>query len=242
MNSTNPVWKESVFKPSSEVDTARMTINGTIQKTGILLIIAILTGAFSWNQVAAGSGVPYQWIGFGGGLLFAIVASFKPSSTPITAPLYAGFEGLFLGGISAYYSALYNGIATQAFSLTMLTLGIMLFLYHTRIIRVTDKLRSVIMVGVGAVGVLYLVSFIGGFFGMPLGFLHGNGVMSIGISLVIVGIAAFSLLLDFDFIERGEQSGAPKHMEWYGAFALMVTLVWLYIEFLRLLSKLNSRD
>lgn len=242
MNSTNPVWKESVFKPSSEVDTGRMTINGTIQKTGILLIIAILTGSFSWSQVAAGSGVPYQWIGLGGGLLFAIIASFKPNSTPVTAPLYAGFEGLFLGGISAYYSALYNGIATQAFSLTLLTMGIMLFLYHSRIIRVTDKLRSVVMVAVGAVGVLYLVSFIGGFFGMPLSFLHGNGLLSIGISVAIIGIAAFSLLLDFDFIERGERSGAPKNMEWYGAFALMVTLVWLYIEFLRLLSKLNSRD
>lgn len=242
MQSTNPVLKESVFRPTAVGDNEIMTINGTIQKTGILLIIAILTGAFSWSQVAAGSGVPYQWIGLIGGLVFVLISSFKPTTSPWSAPLYAGFEGLFLGGISAYYNAMFNGIASQAFSLTMLTMGVMLFLYHSRIIKVTEQFRSIMTVLIVSVGLMYLVSFIGGFFGMPLAFLYGNGILSIGISVVITGIAAFSLLLDFDFIERGAQSQAPKHLEWYGALGLMVTLVWLYIEFLRLLSKFQSRD
>ncbi len=242
MKSTNPVWKDELFRPSGETSSGTMTINGAIQKTSLLLMIVVLTGAFSWWQFAEGSSVPYLWIGLGGGLVFGLWTSFSPTKAPMTAPLYAGFQGLFLGYISAIYGQQYAGIPEQAFFLTMLTLGLMLLLYYTRIIRVTEKFRSIITMAIGGIALAYLFSFIGGMFGMDTSFLHGNGMMSIGISIFVIVIASLSLLMDFDNIERGAQSQAPKYMEWYCAFGLIVTLIWLYLEFLRLLSKLQSRD
>ena len=237
--SNSPVWNAEVLRPGVESEV--MTINGTIQKTGLLLIIAILTGAFAWSQTLSGSSIPYQWIGLGVGLVIALIISFKPNKAPALAPVYAGFEGLFLGSISAWASLRYTGIASQAFFATMGTLAVMLALYHTRVIRVNDKFRAIMGVLIGAVCLLYLSTWVLGFFGVNMGFMVGSGLLSIGITVVIIGIAAFSLLMDFDMIERGSMSGAPKYMEWYGAFALMVTLVWLYIEFLKLFLKLQGR-
>lgn len=237
--SGNPVWRGDLLR--SGAGSEGMTVNGTIQKTGLLLIIAILTGAFAWSQTLQGSGVPYRWIGIIGSAIPAIFIYFKPDKAPLAAPVYAGFEGLFLGSISAYYSSYFNGIASMAFFATMGTMAIMLALYHSRVIRVTDKFRAIMLTAIGGVGLLYLVTMIASLFGMNFSFIFGNGPISIGLSVLIIGVAAFSLLLDFDMIERGTLGGAPKYMEWYGAFALMVTLVWLYVEFLRLFAKLQSR-
>jgi len=177
-----------------------------------------------------------------GGFILALVTVFKPKLSPYTAPFYALFEGLFLGGISALMNASYPGIVMQAVGLTFGTLFAMLFAYKTGLIKVTQKFRSGIIAATGGIMLFYMVTWILGMFGFGNGLYYGSSLLSIGISLFVVVIAALNLVLDFDFIERGAQSGAPKYMEWYGAFGLMVTLIWLYIELLRLLSKLASRD
>jgi len=175
-----------------------------------------------------------------GGLIAAIATIIKPNWSPVSAPIYSVFQGLFLGGISAALNLRFPGIAVQAVALTFGTLGVMLFMYKTGLIKVTEKLRTGIIAATLAVGLFYFVIMIISLFGGDTSFYMGNSLLSIGISLVIVGIAAFNLLLDFDFIDKGAQMGAPKYMEWFGAFGLMVTLIWLYIEMLRLLSKLRD--
>jgi uncharacterized YccA/Bax inhibitor family protein len=174
-----------------------------------------------------------------GGFITAMITIFRPTSSPITAPIYAVLEGMFLGGISAFFEGMYPGIAIQAVSLTLAVLGVMLFLYKARIIKVTEKLRGGIIAATGAIAVVYLVSWVLSMFNIYLPMIHSSGLMGIGFSLFVVGLAAFNLLLDFDFIEKGARNGAPKYMEWFSAFGLMMTLIWLYLEILRLLSKLN---
>jgi uncharacterized YccA/Bax inhibitor family protein len=193
--------------------------------------------------------MPWMIGGVISGAIVALVISFKPRLAPSLAVPYALLEGLFLGAISAFIaqrvpadSGIGGGIVFQAVVLTFTTALSMLALYAFRIIRVTEKLRSIVMAATGAVMLFYLVSFALSLFGVQMGMLHGSGNLSIGISLFVVGLAAFNLLLDFDFIERGARHGAPKAMEWFGAFALMVTLVWLYLEILRLLAKFSRRD
>ena len=180
-------------------------------------------------------------LGLVGGLILAMVTVFKQSWARVTAPLYAACEGLVLGGVSAIYEARYQGIVLQAVGLTLGTLAVMLVAYKTRAIKATEKFKMGVICATGAIALVYMVSWILGMFGINIGFIHSTGWLGIGISLVIVGVAALNLVLDFDLIEQGARQGAPKYMEWYGGFGVLVTLVWLYLEILRLLSLLNRR-
>lgn len=250
--SSNPVLKENVFSRDYSYNTEVMTINGTINKTALMLLIVIAAAIFVWNKFFAaiqvnpegGAAAVMPWVIGGGigGLITALVTAFRPKSSGISAPIYAIFEGLLLGGISALFESMYPGLVMRAVLLTLAVFFAMLFLYRSGIIKVTQKLKMGIFAATAGIAVVYLVSFIGGLFGMEFSFLHGNSNLSIGISLVIVAVAALNLVLDFSFIEEAAGAGAPKYMEWYGAFGLMVTLIWLYLEILRLLSKLASRD
>lgn len=238
-----------------------MTVSGSAFKCLMMLGIVLVTASITWgmmmdaisqSQQGTGGGstlLPIlMWGGAIGGFIVAIVTVFKPNFSPITAPIYAALEGLFLGGISAVFEQQFSanqsgleGIVFQAVLLTLSIAATMFALYGLRIIKVTEKLKAGIMIATFGVMAMYLVSFVLMLFGMPVSFLHSSSPLSIGISGVIVVIAAFNLLLDFDFIENGEKQGLPKWAEWYGAFGLMVTLIWLYIEVLRLLAKLRSR-
>lgn len=253
-SSNNPVMRESVFSGTgfgATSQTATMTVQGTMAKTAILLLALTFSAAYTWRMGLEdpGSVMPWMWGGVLGGFGLALAISFKPTWAPSLALPYALLEGLFLGAISVLIAGsvpaeagVSGGIVFQAVVLTITTAFSMLALYAFRIIKVTERLRSIVMAATGAVMLFYLVSMVLGFFGVHMSMLHGSGGLSIGISLFVVALAAFNLLLDFDLIERGTRSGAPKAMEWYGAFALMVTLVWLYLEILRLLAKLRSRD
>jgi uncharacterized YccA/Bax inhibitor family protein len=225
--------------------TARMTLNGTINKTGILLVCAIATAGWTWHLFAQSQDpadvAPWMMGGLIGGLICALITIFKKEWSPVTAPAYALFEGLALGGISAIYNVRSAGIAMQAVGLTFGTLFALLLLYRTGLIKVTQKFRLGIFAATGGIMLLYLAEMVLGLFGIHLTSINGSGAIGIGFSLIVVCIAALNLVLDFDFIERGVQYGAPKYMEWYGAFGIMVTLVWLYLEMLRLLSKLQRR-
>jgi uncharacterized YccA/Bax inhibitor family protein len=250
--SSNPALKENIFHKDYSISSEAMTINGTMNKTGLMLLIVMAAAIFTWNKFFAAIAVnpeggaaavmPWVIVGGIGGLITALVTAFRPQSSGISAPIYAIFEGLLLGGLSAIFESMYSGIVMRAVALTLAVFLAMLFLYRSGIIKVTEKLKMGIFAATAGIAVVYLVSFIGGFFGMEFSFLHGNSNFSIGFSLLVVAIAAFNLVLDFSFIENAAEQGAPKYMEWYGAFGLMVTLIWLYLEILRLLSKLASRD
>lgn len=237
MQSGNPalnLGKDAFAAPTFGSD--RMTVQGTANKTGLLLLLAFLGAGISW-----GSTQPTLWIMVGslGGLVMAFVTIFKKEWAAVTAPIYALLEGLFLGALS---SAFYPEFAIQAVGLTFGTLAGMLLAYSSGWIKVTEKLRSGIIAATGGIMLFYLASFVLGFFGIGIPGVFDGGLIGIGFSLIVVGVAAFNLLLDFDLIDNLVLQGAPKHLEWYGAFGLMVTLVWLYLEILRLLSKLSSDD
>ena len=247
--SGNPVFRGNTFSPDATFAAApaaqRMTLGGTVNKTGILLILCLATASIVWNRFFE-SGNPASimgllWLGLIGGLGAAIVTRFKRQWAAITAPLYALLQGLVLGGISAIFEAQYPGIVIQAIGLTFGTLGVLLFAYKSGWIKPTENFRLMIVAATGGIAILYLISFIMGFFGSSIGFIHSNGLFGIGFSLFVVAIAALNLVLDFDFIEAAAEQGAPKYIEWFGAFSLMVTLIWLYLEILRLLAKLRSR-
>ncbi len=253
MRSGNPALKESTFLDlgsGTVVSRAEgaMTLNGTVNKTGFLLLLTVLTAAFAWSQAfgADGNLAPgfsmYVWGGAIGGLVIALVTVFKKEWAPVTAPLYALVEGFFLGAISALYNHLYEGIVMQAVLLTFGTLFALLFAYRSGLIKATENFKLGVVAATGGIALVYLATIVLGFFGVSIPLIHESGLIGIGFSLFVVVIAALNLVLDFDFIETGVEQGAPKYMEWYGAFGLMVTLVWLYIEFLRLLAKLQSRD
>jgi uncharacterized YccA/Bax inhibitor family protein len=248
MRTANPLLRADTFDVRARSEQSTMTILGTVHKTGFLVLIVFAVAMWLWKEFPVRAGaIPaglYPWLigGAIGGLVTALVTSFKKEIAFVTAPLYAACEGLVLGGISALFDALYPGIAIQATGLTATTLLALLFAYRSGLIRATENFKLGVTAATGAIMLMYLASWILGMFGVPLPFLHGNGVLSIGISMVIVVIAALNLVLDFDFIEQGQEQGAPKHMEWYAAFGLLVTLVWLYIETIRLLAKLQSRD
>ena len=225
-----------------------MTIDGTVNKTALLLLLVVAGAMWPWGAILSGD---YQstatWLAYGfgaglGGMVVGFVTIFKKQWAMFTAPLYAVLEGVFIGCASALVETQYPGIVVQAVGLTFGTLGCLLLAYRSRLIQVTDKFRLGVVAATGAVMVLYLASFALGFFGISFPFIHDNGPVGILISAVIVGIAALNLILDFDFIEQGAAAGAPNYMEWYGGFALLVTPIWLYIEILRLLAKLRSRD
>jgi uncharacterized YccA/Bax inhibitor family protein len=180
-------------------------------------------------------------VGIIGGLIVALVTVFKQTWAPVTAPVYGLLEGLAIGGISAMFEAQYPGIVIQAVALTFGTCLVLLLAYKSRLIQATENFKLGVVAATGAIALIYFVSFILRMFGVHMPYIHGSGLIGIGFSIAVVTIAALNLVLDFDFIERGVQTGAPRYMEWYGAFGLMVTLIWLYIEILRLLSKLRSR-
>jgi uncharacterized YccA/Bax inhibitor family protein len=251
MRSGNPVLKESTFLDlgSGTVvsrESGAMTLNGTVAKTGILLLLCVITATFAWTQVSTPAGIVnaglYVWGGAIGGLVLAMVTIFKKEWAPVSAPLYALVEGFFLGAISAMYEARFGGIVFQAVLLTFGTLFALLFAYRSGLIKATENFKLGVVAATGGIFLVYLATFVLGFFGIQIPMIHDNGIVGIGFSLFVIVIAALNLVLDFDFIETGVERGAPKYMEWYGAFGLMVTLVWLYIEFLRLLSKLQSRN
>lgn len=244
MRSGNPSLKKEAFEKFDTIGTGQtMTIRGTVNKTFILILLVLATFVYSWNQFVEnpGSVLPLILIGAIGGLIVALITIFVPKVSPFTAPLYALLEGLFLGAISAQYEAQYGGIVFQAVLLTIGVLLSLLLAYKSGLIKVTQNFRLGVVAATGAIFLVYVFSFIGGFFGFNIPHLHEATPIGIAISVVIVIIAALNLVLDFDYIEHASASRVPKYFEWYGAFGLLITLVWLYLEILRLLSKLRSR-
>jgi uncharacterized YccA/Bax inhibitor family protein len=240
METSNPLLKrDSAFSGSWE-GAESMTLQGVINKTGILLLLCLGAAAFAWTQPALSG--PLIVVGLIGGLIACLVGTFKPAVSPIAAPIYAVLEGLVLGAISQIVEMRFPGIVVNAMLLTFGVLGFMLLLYATRTIRVTDRLVKGVLAATAAVCLVYLVDVVLNLFGMSVPYIHQAGAIGVGISVVIVGIAAFNLLIDFAVIESGVSNGSPRYMEWYSGMALLVTLVWLYLELLRLLSKLRSRN
>ena len=251
MRSGNPALKESTFLDLGSGSVVRrdadaMTLNGTVNKTAFLLVLTLLGAMFTWGKFFASGGtanlMPYVLGGAIGGLVVALVTVFKKEWSPVTAPLYAGLEGLFIGAVSAMFELRFPGIVMQAAALTFGTLGALLLAYRSGLIKATENFKLGVFAATGGIALLYLVNIGMRLFGFEgMGFIHESSWIGIAFSGFVVVIAALNLVLDFDFIEQGVEHGAPKYMEWYGAFGLIVTLVWLYIEFLRLLSKLQSR-
>jgi uncharacterized YccA/Bax inhibitor family protein len=223
-----------------------MTLQGTVNKAGVLLICVVATATWTWNLFLHSHSqqavLPLLVLGGIGGLIFAMSTIFKKEWAAFTAPVYALLEGLVLGSISAMLELRFPGIAIQAVSLTFGTLVVLLLAYRSGLIAVTEKFRLGVIAATGGIALFYIVQIVLGFFGVHFTAVNGSGAIGIGFSVFVVIIAALNLVLDFDFIETGVRVGAPKYMEWYGAFGLMVTLIWLYFEILRLLSKLRSRD
>jgi uncharacterized YccA/Bax inhibitor family protein len=243
VRTSNPALREGVWRGADARAAGEpMTIAGTTTKSLALVLLTIFSAAFTWRAVLAGNtGIltPALLVGGVGGLVVALVTVFRPRSAPVTAPLYAVLEGLILGAISALYQAAYAGLPAMAIGLTTLTFLVMLLLYRTRIVRVTERFRLVVTAAMGGILLFYLASFVLGFFGIRLPLIHDAGPLGIAFGVVVVGVAAFSLLLDFDMIEEGVRARAPRYMEWYGAFSVLVGLIWLYLELLRLLGKLR---
>lgn len=242
MNS-NPVLNEAAFERAQTRISAQnaMTLQGTINKTFFLLLICVIGGMFSWTHYQTWAGG--AWAASIAAFVLALIMAFKPAAAPVLSPLYALGQGLFLGAVSAAYNAQFKGIVFQAVAITVLVFFVMLFLYKTGIIRVTRGLIIGIVSATGAVLLFYIVSLVIGLFGGNIAYLTGSSPLAIGINLVICGIAAFNFLLDFERINQMTgRYAAPKYMEWYCAFGLLVTLIWLYMEILRLLGKFQSRN
>lgn len=247
MKSSNPALLSNTFSGFGLVNESNtMTVQGTIYKTMALLLLVVLPAAWTWNIfIKSGyhpaSVQPWMLVGLIGGFAFSIATIFKKNWAPITAPLYAAMEGLFLGGVSGLFENTYPGIVMQAVSLSTATLLVMLVAYQSGWIKATESFKLGVMAATGGIALVYFIAIILGFFGVNVPFINGSGLFSILFSVFVVGIAALNFVIDFDFIEQGSRNGVPKYMEWYGAFALMVTLIWLYIEILRLLAKINDR-
>ncbi len=249
MDTSNPTLNGGIFaKARAAVGSGgTMTVQGTVNKTFILFAVLLLTAGWSWSNAFSPERAPLVGIsllvGLFAGLVLCFATAFKPNWSPVTAPLYAACEGVVLGSISVYFERSYPGIVVQAVGLTFATMFAMLMAYRTGWIQATEGFRRGLMIAMIALMVFYGIIWITSLFGVhPPSFINGGGALGIGFSLFVVGLAALNLILDFDFIERASQEGLEKYMEWYGAFALMVTLVWLYMEILRLLSKISRRD
>ena len=257
--SGNPTLGENKFRSTVLDDFAvpenAMTVKGTLNKFGFLFLMTLGTAFYSWKVATEGGNAwPLVLTGIFGGLGVAIVISFKKEWSPYLAPLYALLEGLFVGAVSAFfeysvaskqggYSGGYSGIVLQAVGLTFAVVTSMYLLYKFQIIKVTERFKSIVMIATAGIALFYLICWGLSFFDVAApSFVFQNSLMGIGFSVFVVGLAALNLVLDFDMIEKGAEAGAPKYMEWYGAFGLLVTIVWLYIEILRLLSKLSSRN
>ncbi len=249
--SSNPVLTEKKFRDTvlEEVVSHEnaMTIRGTMNKFGFLFLMVMGTAFYAWKEFANGGQVmPLILTGAIGGLVVAIVISFKKEWSPYLAPAYALLEGLFVGGISAYFSFAFAdqapNIIMNAVGLTFGTCIAMYLLYSFRIIKATAKFKAIVMTATAGIMIFYLISFVLGLFGISIPFLHESSALGIGFSIFVVALAALNLILNFDMIETGVALGAPKYMEWYSAFGLLVVIVWLYLEILRLLSLLSGRD
>lgn len=250
--SGNPTLTEKIFDRSSNIDASlqgTMTVKGTMNKFGFLLLMVVGAAAYTWHLYATFnqnlmSGL--MMLGIFGGMICAFAMIFKPNWAQYVAPLYAILEGFFLGGISAIMNSAfqksYPGLVMQAVGLTFGVAIAMFLLYNFRIIRATEKFKSILISATMGIGIFYLISMVLGLFHVNMPFLYDSSPMGIGISLFIVAIAALNLIMDFDMIEQSAEQGAPQFMEWYGAFGLLVTIVWLYIEILKLLSRFAKRD
>ena len=243
LRTSNPALREDVFTAVRPDGGGTMTVQGTVNRTALLLVLALVTASASWVLATAGGpGVAGWAIGASlVGLVVAIATIVRPRWSPVTGPIYALVEGVVLGLVSMWFEASYPGIAIQAVALTFGVFGAMLVLYKTRVIKVTQRFRAGVLAATLGIAVVYLVALVLGLFGVRVPFLNDASPLGILISLAIVAVAALNLVLDFDLIERGTRSGAPAYMEWYAAFGLLVTLVWLYLELLRLLAKLRER-
>jgi uncharacterized YccA/Bax inhibitor family protein len=238
----NPTLQAETFSSVTRLSGEEvMTLAGTVNKTGISLVILLAFAAMAWNGVLGDSYAPLLWVGLLGGFVVALVTVFKKEWAPFTTPLYAALEGMLLGVVSLSFERSYPGIVFNAVGLTFGVLAALLAAYSSGLIRPSENLKLGIVAATGGIGLVYLVSMGLGFFGKSIPLIHESGPIGIGFSLLVVGVAAMNLVLDFDFIETGAERGAPKYMEWYGAFGLLVTLVWLYLEMLRLLAKLQGK-
>ena len=238
----NPILNDKFTEQEVVLEGQPMTINGTIQITAFLGLILVVAAAFVWSRYTLGyTDIAVMLTGAGVivGFILAFIITFTRNKYLV--PVYAACEGMALGGISATFEASYPGIVTQAVAGTFAALFSMLLLYKYGVIKCTDKFRSVIFITTASIAVVYLVDLIGSFFGLHVPLINSSSALGIGVSILICAIAALNLIIDFDFIERGAKMMLPKDMEWYGAFGLMVTIVWLYVEILKLLAKLNSR-
>ena len=257
MNSQNPFLKNKSFSATSAVSRTSpsvedaviidyndtMTVSGTMNKSLLMLILLVASAAFTWSLTFSGYNPIVLTIGGAViGLILVLIASFKPQYSTFLAPGYAIFEGLFIGGVSAIFEAMYPGIVIQAVGATFVTFVVCLGLYKYKVVKVTEQFKSIVIAATLAIATYYILSWLLSLFINFQPVHHGNSMMSIGISVFVIVIAAMNLFLDFDQIEKGAEQKLPKYMEWFGAMGLMITLVWLYIEFLRLLSKLSSRD
>ena len=249
MNSSNPALGQGTFSDLRYLGdrSDAMTVQGTVWKTVLLLLVAMMSAGWTWMKFYQSGGNAASvstllWIGGIGGFVMALVTVFKKEWAGITAPLYALLEGFFIGGLSAVLEVSFPGIVMQAAGLTFGTLFMMLVVYQSGLVKATENFKLGVFAATGGIAIVYLVTFVLSFFGIQPSFMYSNSWLSIGISLFVVIVAALNFIIDFDVIEQGVRQNVPKYMEWYGAFAMMVTLIWLYIEFLRLLSKLRSRD
>lgn len=245
--SSNPSLKADTFKDLIRTNDGKsMTIEGTVNKIALLTLIVFASALYTWNiyqeTLDVMATVPYTTTGFIGGFVLALIMIFKKTTAQFLSPFYALLEGLALGGLSAIAEMKFPGIVLQALLTTFSILFSLLAIYKLKIIKVTENFKLIVGAATMGVALLYLISWIGSFFSFEIPMIHSSGTMGIIFSLVVIVIAAMNLVMDFDFIEQGAKSNAPKYMEWYAAFGLMITLIWLYIEVLRLLMKLNSRD
>ena len=237
MRSGNPALSAQTFKSVTQDGSETMTINGTVNKTAMSLLLLMATASYTWINPSPG----LMMLGMVGGFIMAILTIFKKTWAPYTVSAYALLKGLALGGISYYFESKYPGIVSQAVFLTFGILATLLLAYKSGIIKPTENFKLGVFAATGGIAMLYFISWIMSWFGGSIGFIHNNSTFGIFFSLGVVVIASLNLVLDFDFIEEGAERGAPKYMEWYGAFGLLVTLIWLYLEILRLLAKLQSR-
>jgi uncharacterized YccA/Bax inhibitor family protein len=244
LKTSNPALSGEVFRVGERPFGDSMTVSGAVNKTGILLICVVATAAWSWNLFTRSPEIALPLLGVGGigGFIVALVTVFKKAWSPVTAPIYALLEGLVLGSVSAMLEVRFPGIAMQAVGMTFATLVALLLAYRSGVIRATENFKLGVVAATGGIALFYLVQFVLGFFGVRFAVIHGSGAIGIGFSVLVVIVAALNLVLDFDLIESGARVGAPKYMEWYSGFAMMITLIWLYFEILRLLSKMRSRE
>ncbi len=240
-NTSNPVFSEKTF--NAQIGAETMSVKGTLNKSIFLFLLLLITASLSWRLASYDPELlPSLMIGAGIlGFILAMITIFARKYAKFTAPLYAASQGFFLGAVSLMYSVVYSGIVLQAVLITFAITGVMLFLFRSGIIKVTNKFRSGVIIATGGIAVVYLLSFVLSFFGITIPYLHDGGPISIAISGFIIVIAALNLILDFNFIQEASDKGSPKELEWYAAFGLMLTLIWLYLEILRLLSYLNRR-